>query len=214
MWDKPGLGGEFMPNYESRIVNTKFEIKAEGEEEKQKMVGYAAIFDDPAPETWGFIEKVAPGAFSDAIKESDTRALINHDPNKVLGRTKSGTLQLKEDKKGLFYEIDPPDTTFANDLMVSMQRGDIDQSSFQFIVDKEEWDETGDIPVRTIVHVSELRDVSPVTFPWYPTTESGLRSKNKIMEEYQKNKEKNKRTQKSVLNLCKKKIKLRERIDM
>jgi hypothetical protein len=198
---------------EQRMVETAFEVKAEGEEEK-KIVGYAAVFDDPAPETWGFIEKITPGAFAEAIERSDTRALKNHNPDLLLGRTKAGTLTLEEDEKGLFYEIDPPDTTYANDLMESMNRGDLDQSSFQFTVEKEEWDESGDVPVRTILKVGELRDVSPVTFPWYPTTESGVRSRKEVLQEYREqkeDKEKQQRANEGSLNLYKAKIKINER---
>ena len=173
-----------IPGYEERIANTKFEIKAEGEDEKRKIIGHAALFDDPAPETWGFIEKIAPGAFTDALKTSDIRALKNHNSDLVLGRNKSGTLKLEEDEDGLRYDIDPPDTTYANDLIISMDRGDIDQSSFQFKVEKEEWDESGDIPVRTIIKVSELRDVSVVTFPWYPNTDADVRSKKEILSKH------------------------------
>lgn len=199
-----------MAELEQRMVETIFEVKADGEE-KKRIEGYAALFDDPAPETWGFVEKIAPGAFTDAIKNSDTRALINHDPNLILGRSKSGTLTREEDEKGLFYEIDPPDTSYANDLMESMKRGDIDQSSFQFTVEKEEWDESGDVPVRTILKVGELRDVSPVTFPWYPKTESGLRSREEILDEYEEKKANQKRADESPLNLYKAKIKINER---
>lgn len=169
---------------EIRMTNTKFEIRSEGENEKPVIVGYAAMFDSPADETNGFIEKIASGAFSDALKTSDTRALINHDPGQVLGRVKSGTLKLKEDDKGLYYEIDPPDTTYANDLIESMRRGDIDQSSFGFVIESEEWDDSGEIPVRTIKSVKELFDVSPVTYPWYENTESGLKSKEEVLQEY------------------------------
>ncbi|MGM0582975.1 MAG: HK97 family phage prohead protease, partial [Bacteroidota bacterium] len=166
-----------MPQKEIRIANTDFELREEDEE--KKIVGYAALFNSPAEETNGFIEKIAPGAFANAIKRSDTRALINHNAEKILGRKKAGTLTLREDEKGLFYEVDPPDTTYANDLMESMKRGDIDQSSFGFVVAAEEWNESGDVPVRTIVEVDELFDVSPVTFPWYENTESGLKSRAK-----------------------------------
>ena len=159
-------------------------MKAAGENEKRKIIGHAALFDDPAPETWGFIEKIAPGAFTDALKTSDIRALKNHNSDLVLGRNKSGTLKLEEDEDGLRYDIDPPDTTYANDLIISMDRGDIDQSSFQFKVEKEEWDESGDIPVRTIIKVSELRDVSVVTFPWYPNTDADVRSKKEILSKH------------------------------
>lgn len=196
-------------NYELRIVSTKFEVREEGEEKNPKIVGYAAVFDDPAPETWGFIEKIAPGAFTDALKTSDVRALINHDPNLILGRNKAGTLKLKEDEKGLYMEIDPPNTSYANDLIISMDRGDIDQCSFQFMVEVEEWDDSGDVPVRTIVKVKELRDVSVVTFPWYPNTNANVRSKEDVIKEYRQNKASKAADE---LDLLKRKIQLRERM--
>src|SRR6056297_2869670 len=136
-----------MPKKEIRIADTQFELR-EKEDEEPKIVGYAAMFNDPADETNGFIEKIAPGAFHNAIRKSDTRALINHNPEKILGRIKAGTLDLREDEKGLYYEVDPPKTTYTQDLMESMKRKDIDQSSFQFTVDKEEWDESGEVPIR------------------------------------------------------------------
>ena len=193
---------------EYRILPTQFEIREENE--AKKIYGYAALFDDPADEINGFIERVAPGAFKEAIKKSDTRALVNHNSEKVLGRSKSQTLKLKEDKKGLYYEINPPNTTYANDLLESMGRGDIDQSSFQFTVDKEEWDESGEVPVRTIVKVAELFDVSPVTFPWYKNTVSGVKSRAEVFKEYRS---KCQKVERDKLDLYKKKIKLHERDD-
>ncbi|SFL93967.1 HK97 family phage prohead protease [Halanaerobium salsuginis] len=172
---------------EIRVMKTNFEVKNGEENEKTKVVGYAALFDDPADENMGFIEKISPGAFDKALKKSDTRALINHNPEKILGRVKSGTLKLKEDSKGLYYEVDPPETTYAQDLMKSMDRGDIDQSSFGFTVSVEKWDDSGDVPVRTIVEVDELFDVSPVTYPWYENTESGLKNREKVFEEHKAN---------------------------
>lgn len=172
---------------EIRVIKTNFEVKNGEENEKTKVVGYAALFDDPADENMGFIEKISPGAFDKALKKSDTRALINHNPEKILGRVKSGTLKLKEDSKGLYYEVDPPETTYAQDLMKSMDRGDIDQSSFGFTVSVEKWDDSGDVPVRTIVEVDELFDVSPVTYPWYENTESGLKNREKVFEEHKAN---------------------------
>ena len=202
-----------MPKLEQRMAETIFEIKADGKEEKkQRIVGHAAVFDDPAPETYGFIEKIAPGAFTNALKTSDTRALYNHNSDKVLGRKSAETLVLGEDEVGLWYEITPGSRSYEKDLIESLDRGDIKESSFQFVVEVEEWDESGDIPVRTIIKVSELRDVSPVTFPWYPTTESGLRSKEEILTNHKKEKSDQKRAQnKRALSLYKKKIKLNER---
>lgn len=185
---------------EIRVMKTNFEVKNDKEKDKRKVVGYAALFDDPADENMGFIEKISPGAFDKALKKSDTRALINHNPEKILGRVKSGTLKLKEDKKGLFYEVDPPETTYAKDLMESMSRGDIDQSSFGFTVSVEKWDDSGDIPVRTIVEVDELFDISPVTYPWYENTESGIKNREKVFEEYKADHQEKENKHNEVLN--------------
>lgn len=148
------------------------------DDEKRKIVGYGARFNELSEVLFFFREKIAPGAFKSALEKSDARALINHDPNYVLGRTKSGTLNLNEDEVGLRYEIDPPDTSYANDLLVSIDRGDITQSSFAFTVGKEgeSWDESGDIPIRTIHKFDEIFDVSPVTYPAYESTSVGARS--------------------------------------
>ena len=157
-----------------------------GDNEKPKISGYAAVFGKWSEDLGGFREKIAKGAFTKALKASDPRALFNHDSNYVLGRKSAGTLDLKEDNKGLFMEIDPPDTQFARDLMVSIERGDITQQSFGFYLspDGEKWAEdkkTGAV-TRTITEVEELLDVSPVTFPAYPDTTVALRSLDKFKE--------------------------------
>ncbi len=133
----------------------------------------------------GWFEKIAPGAFSGVLAGSDIRALINHDPNMVLGRSKAGTLACRDDNTGLSIEITPPDVGYANDLLISMQRGDIDQMSFAFIVSDANWDETRDgMPVRTITGFQELFDVSVVTYPAYPTTSASVRSNSEIFADY------------------------------
>lgn len=146
--------------------------------EKRKMVGHAAIFNTETDIGGFFREKVAPGAFSDSIKADDIRALFNHNPNYVLGRSngKTKTLMLSEDDRGLAIEIDPPDTQFAKDLTISMERGDIDQMSFGFRVIKESWESRDDgTDVRTLEKV-KLYDISPVTYPAYEDTEIAVRS--------------------------------------
>lgn len=146
------------------------------EKQPARLVGHAAVFDSPIEIGSWFREQIKPGAFARAVGEDDVRALFNHDENFVLGRTVSKTLALREDEKGLAVEIIPPDTQLVRDLVLSpIERGDVSQMSFAFRVRKEEWDETGDVPVRTLLEV-ELFDVSPVTFPAYPTTDVGLRS--------------------------------------
>jgi HK97 family phage prohead protease len=138
--------------------------------------GHAAVFNKLSENLGGFREQIAPGAFDDVLND-DVRALFNHDPNHVLGRTKAGTLSISVDDNGLAYEVDPPDTQTARDLIVSMQRGDVSQSSFAFTVEQDDWseDEDGRI-VRTIQKVKRLYDVSPVTYPAYPDASVGLRS--------------------------------------
>ena len=147
-------------------------------------MGYAARFNELSEVMWGFREKISPGAFIDALKTSDVRALWNHDPNHVLGRAKAGTLKVWEDEVGLRYEVVPPDAQWAQDLLRSMERGDVDQSSFAFTVAKDEWNDDEEMPVRTIVKVERLYDVSPVTYPAYPSTTSGVRSLEDVLEEH------------------------------
>lgn len=153
------------------------EVRAD-EGRPAKMVGYASVFNSHAVIMTTYKEIVDPGAFSKTLG-ADVRALFNHDPNIVLGRTKSKTLSLRVDNRGLYVEIDPPDTQVARDLMKSMERGDVDQMSFGFRTVKDKWhrDEDG-MTIRTLLEV-ELFDVSPVTMPAYPDTTIALRSLEK-----------------------------------
>lgn len=154
------------------------EIRAVRSESGDRVIeGYAARFNKYSEDLGGFKEKIKPGAFSDAIKNSDVRALFNHDPNIVLGRSKAGTLTLKEDKKGLHMSVTLPNTRTADELMESIERGDITQQSFGFTIAEDSWrmsEKYGE--VRTIEKIDRLFDVSPVTFPAYPDTEVALRS--------------------------------------
>lgn len=143
--------------------------------DEPKIRGHAAVFNKLSVPLMGFREKVSPGAFLKSIENSDIRALWNHNPDYILGRNKSGTLSLEEDKRGLAIEISPPDTQWARDLMETIKRGDVDQMSFAFQIARESWDETGKESVRTLEEV-ELFDVSPVTYPAYPQTDVKVRS--------------------------------------
>ncbi|PDS97528.1 HK97 family phage prohead protease [Rhizobium sp. S9] len=159
-------------NIEKRAAGLGVETRAE--DDKRTLVGYAAVFERLAMIGGYFQEKIAPGAFATAIK-GDIRALVDHDPGRVIGRTKSGTLRLAEDGTGLKVEIDVPNTTDGNDIWELVERGDISGMSFGFRVTKETWDETGDVPVRTI-QALELMEVSAVAFPAYEDTTIGVRS--------------------------------------
>lgn len=146
-----------------------------------KVSGYAAVFNEETDIGGMFREKIAPGAFSNALTD-DVIFNYNHDDDKVMARTRSGTLSLQEDEKGLYMETtldaDDPD---VKAIVGKMKRGDLDKMSFAFFMDggKQEWDDTGEIPMRTIQKVGGLHDVSIVTTPAYDGTEIGLRSLEK-----------------------------------
>lgn len=147
------------------------ELRVIGEDNQpKKIIGHAAVFNQLSEDLGGFREQIAPGAFAKTLKTADVRALFNHDPNYILGRTKSGTLQLAEDDQGLAVEINPPETQWANDLLISINRGDISQMSFAFRTLQDKWEKD----IRELIEV-ELFDVSPVTYPAYPQTDVKLR---------------------------------------
>lgn len=154
-----------------------FLVEKRAEEDREKIVGHAAVFDKIGDGGW-FREKIAPGAFFKSIEKDDVRALFNHDPNFVLGRNKAGTLILREDEKGLWTETDPPDTQFARDLKTSISRGDISQMSFGFeIIAEERVKGEGNEPDLFIIKEVKLWDVSPVTFPFYKQTDVSVHSR-------------------------------------
>jgi HK97 family phage prohead protease len=161
---------------EIRILAEPVEIRSD-DAGREWIVGYAAKFNARSQDLGGFVEQIDP-RFFDGVLNDDTKGLINHDPNLILGRSKAGTLKLLVDEFGLRYEINPPDTTYARDLLISMKRGDINQSSFAFAVDYEnngdswEYDEENDLYIRTLLKAKRLYDVSPVTYPAYEQTES------------------------------------------
>lgn len=176
LWEEKGINKKsFM---EARSY--PFEVRTEGIPggESVKIVGYAAVYNQLSDDLGGFKEKIKRGFFAPVIN-NDVRALFNHDNNYVLGRTKNETLKLEEDNKGLKIEIIPPDTTYSRDLINLIQRGDVDQMSFQFVVGEDSWDNTDlNNIVRTLVSCASLLDVSPVTFPAYPQTKAGIASRS------------------------------------
>ncbi len=167
---------------EKRKARELRSIEAEGGGLK-KIVGYAAVFGKPS-EDMGFIETIRKGAFKKAISKSDARALFNHDTDTLpLGRQSAGTLVLREDEEGLYYEITPPDTQAARDLMTSIDRGDVRESSYGFTVAIDQWDFSDPkVTRREIIEIEELFDVSPVVFAAFNDTSVALRK----MEEEKK----------------------------
>ena len=172
---------------EIRFAKTRIEVRAASGDGGGlgTITGHGAVFNTPSQALWdawegAFVEVVLPGAFDDAVAQCDVRALFNHDPNLILGRTSANTLQLEVDSTGLGYEIDAPDTSAGRDLVVSAGRGDVKESSFSFQVPPEgdswTWDLSSNLPMRSISTVMPLYDVSPVTFPAYPAADAGLRA--------------------------------------
>ena len=154
------------------------ELRAESpgnDDEMPALVGHAAVFDRLSEDLGGFRERVAPGAFAVTLAEDDIRALINHRDEYVLGRNRAGTLRLAEDDEGLSVRIEPPETSYARDLVASIERGDISGMSIGFRTITDEWRLEDGEPVRTLKAV-RLYDVSPVTFPAYAATDVALRA--------------------------------------
>ena len=180
---------------ELRCLSTRIELRqAEDDEGPGTLVWYPAVYEQLSEPLLGFREKVARGAFDKTVREHDIRALINHDDNYVLGRSRprvpTSTLSLfPDDDFGLRAENPLPDTEAARALAVSIQRGDVDQGSFGFTTIRDEWDYDADLPdheddlmfgaggvLRTLLEV-KLWDVSVVTFPAYPQTTADVRSR-------------------------------------
>ena len=172
---------------ELRILDLEAtEMRVEGEEQR-KIVGYAAVFNRKSKDLGGFVEIIRPGAFRKAIEGADIKALFNHDPNYVLGRTTSGTLTLEENQKGLRFEITPPETQIIRDLVLApIERGDVSGCSFSFGLAKngDKWSEQGETYLREVIETSVIGDVGPVTSPAYPATSVNLRSTKEVYDSH------------------------------
>ncbi len=166
----------------SSVIREEREFRMEtAEYEGNTIRGYAAVYGSDSEWMGGFYEQIERGAFDDVL-DNDVRAYFNHDENLILGRVSSGTLRISTDKKGLYYEVDLPNTTYANDLMELMKRGDINQSSFAFLIDRDRWEERNGTTYRIIEKVSRLLDVSPVAQPAYPDATSELKQRDLASE--------------------------------
>lgn len=170
-----------IPTVERRLVATA-ELRVKATADGADLVtlgGYALKYGTMSEDLGGFKETLQRGAFAESLKTADVRALIDHDPGKLLGRNKSGTLRLVDDEVGLGFEVDvDPRQSYVADLMISMERGDKDQCSFGFYCDECDWElYPGDptLILRTIIS-GRIFDVSIVTFPAYTDTEAAIRS--------------------------------------
>ena len=160
-----------------RSVASNFKTREDGEE--KRIEGYFAVFNSVYEIFPGMTESVAPGAFSETL-DGDIRALIDHETMYVLGRNQAGTLELREDDKGLWGSIliNPNDQDAMN-LYSRVERGDVNQCSFGFDILSEETDfrENGD--VHWTISKVRLYEVSVCTFPAYSETQVDARRKDK-----------------------------------
>lgn len=150
--------------------------------------GYAAVFNSESKDLGGFTEMISPKAFEGVIERSDVFAVLDHDRNKVLARSKmgKGSLELNIDSKGLQFRFESPDTTLGNDVLSMVKRGDLTDASFCFTVEDENWQKREDGSyLRTINKIGDLFDVSVCYNGAYPEsyTEVALRSLDKFKEE-------------------------------
>jgi len=156
-----------MTEIERRFAAQPAELRADPQ--ARSLEWYPAVFSVLSSEIMGFRERLQRGCFSKSLREQDIHALVNHDPSAILGRNKAGTLELRENAKGLFAKVKLPNTTTANDLLENIRAGNIDGGSFAFTVvgQGEKWStEKGEV-IRTILE-ARLYDVSIVTLGAYP----------------------------------------------
>jgi uncharacterized protein len=176
-----------MTKREMRTFNiTNLQTRSGTDTEPIKIIGYAAVFNSKTSIGDWFEELIMPGAFARTLSDNgDVRALFNHNWDKVLGRTKSGTLLLSEDNHGLRFEVELPNTTAARDLAESMERKDIDQCSFSFVATEENWDYSVEPALRTVIE-AKLYEISVVSIPAYEETEAALVRSSEIVKEVEK----------------------------
>ena len=165
-----------------RIQINNFELREGPTGDGMSFTGYAAVFNSDS-EPLPFIERIAPGAFKKSLKSRmPIKMYMNHDSSMLLASTRSKTLRLQEDSKGLLVEADLPDTTVGRDLSVLMKRGDVDSMSFGFSVPSggDKWSDDG---MSRELRQVRLHEVSVVTgFPAYTATSASVRSLDILAE--------------------------------
>jgi hypothetical protein len=151
---------------------------ADEADEPEMVRGYAAVYNSESEDLGGFIERIAPGAFTRSLSqvasgELNVRAFWGHDDKQVIGSTRSGTLSLTSDEHGLAFTLDPARlNTMQRDALAA---GDM-QVSFGFMAKADQWEERSDGLVLRTLNDLDLFEISPVSFPAYPATEAALRS--------------------------------------
>lgn len=137
------------------------------------LVGYAVLFDTRSLDLGGFVEIVRPGAVDRALAAAaDVRALYEHNPAAVLGRTPK-TLTLTKDARGLAFDLEPAPTQAGKDALALVTRGDITGASFGFRTHKDAWRKDGAVTIRELLDV-EILEISLTAFPAYAESDVSL----------------------------------------
>jgi HK97 family phage prohead protease len=162
---------------EIRTQEINFEIRAL-DETGMRFSGYAAVFNEPSQDLGGFVEYIKPGAFARSLNTRNRMMLLwNHDTSAPLASTRNGSLSLREDARGLFVEATLPDTNLGRDIAELVRSGTIDAMSFGFKVQKDSWNDAGN--VRTLEDVS-LFEISLVSYPAYESTAGTVAVRNYV----------------------------------
>ena len=171
------------------IRNTAFPVQVTGEdEEKRTIEGYALLFDTPS-DGLSFTEVIQRGALDGVLEKSDVFALLNHDQSRgILARCKNGqgSLILSVDDKGLRFRFEAPKTALGDELRENIRRGEIEECSFCFDVEKDTWEKQNGRWKRSIEKIDNLYDIAPVYNGAYSKTSVYMRGKELAEEELRK----------------------------
>lgn len=170
----------------NKMERRYFNIEFKSDIETREITGIASSLNR-SYDMGSFDEEIDMDAFNDA-DFSEAAALFNHDQNIVLGRVKNNTLVIKREGNNLKYNISPPETHAAEDVMKLIKRGDIYQSSFAFSLmeNGDKWEMKDGRMKRTITKINKVYDVSPVTYPANPNTSVASRSMERHIQQNEK----------------------------
>lgn len=145
-------------------------------EDGSRLEGYGALYNQRTTELPWWDEEISAGAFDGALGD-DVLVSVDHNVQRLLGRTRSKTARVWADDTGLGFSVELPDTSVARDLCEQIKRGDIFGASFVFDVAEQEWVEReGERDLRRITRFAAVYEVGPVAMPAYLATEVQLRS--------------------------------------
>jgi HK97 family phage prohead protease len=171
-----------MSEKEVRSITIPAEVEIRADGTPGAIYGYPIVYNKDS-EDMGFIERIAPGAATKALKKSDIRALKNHDPNLIFGRL-GVNLKFSEDKNGVRYEATPINTRTFQETAEEVRLGLLTGQSFGFTILADKWEGLDtDKPIRTITEIGRIYDVGPVTYPAYQDTSVALRSLEKAKKQ-------------------------------